>query len=164
MCDALLAAVKRCDLSAISSIVESMQNKEETCVDRLDQSALAIAAENGSLGIVQKLHRHGYSLEHKNKFGGTALASAAWKGHARVVSYILDNGANPAPFDYFGVSPVHKAASFGYREVLAELICPPAVSLQRVAKRQSPVSVNITTKFPTAPPEFEAMSLLQVLI
>lgn len=165
MCERLLEAARQCDLLQVSLVLDSNQTKGEKCVDRLERSPLAIAAEQGCLPVLEKLQKHGYELEQRDKFALTPLAYAAWKGHIRVVSYLLDNGVDPAPFDQFGVSPVHKAASFGHVEVLHQLIRPPEVSnIADSPGRHQTVPVNIVTQEPTAPLEYEAKTLIQVLI
>jgi ankyrin repeat protein len=162
MCERLLAAVTQCDLLQVEQVLGSNQTKGEQCLDRLQRTPLAIAAEKGSFTILEKLHDFGYDLEQRDKFGLTPLAYAAWKGHARIVSYLLDNGVDPMPFDHFGISPVHKAASFGHTEVLNELIRPAVASQGGLSQRYQTVPVNILTQEPTAPPEYEAKTLIQV--
>jgi len=85
-------------------------------------SALMFAAERGFLDIVQQLKTAGANINHKNKFGFTALHAAANANRLDVVKYLLDNGAEVDARDHLGQTPLYFAAEKNCLEISQELI------------------------------------------
>jgi hypothetical protein len=52
------------------------------------------SGERGDLGAVKKLVDKGADVNERGPYGGTALSSAAYYGHAEIVVYLLDRGAS----------------------------------------------------------------------
>ena len=92
------------------------------------------AAKRGDIKTVKLLiNRDAALLAATDKDGSMPLHCAAWKGHAEVVAYLLDQGAsinahNENP--HWGTTPLHAAAHGNQRQV-AELL------LDRGAERES---------------------------
>ena len=74
------------------------------------KTALHIAAERGSLRIVQLLLEHDVDVDMADASGRTALHYAARGAHAEVVTLLLAGGADSEARDGEGRSPLHVAA------------------------------------------------------
>jgi len=84
--------------------------------------AFYIACRNGELAIAQFLLAHGAQIDAKGYFGATGLHWAAINGHAEVVRWLLDNGADTNLHDTkFDSTPAGWACEGGHREI-ADLI------------------------------------------
>lgn len=60
------------------------------------------AAAANNIEEVKKYLDQGISIEYQDKNGQTALSNAAWAGHAGMVRFLLDRGANPDRKSYHG--------------------------------------------------------------
>ncbi len=60
----------------------------------------AVAANN--IQEVKQYLDQGVSIEYQDKYGQTALSTAAWAGHADMVQFLLDRGANADRKSYNG--------------------------------------------------------------
>ncbi|KAL8673746.1 MAG: hypothetical protein Q9168_001853 [Polycauliona sp. 1 TL-2023] len=72
---------------------------------------LHMAAMFGLYGIAQNLLPL-YAIDETTHMGSTALTKAASCGHSRLVSLLMDNGANPAKHNWYGTM-LHCAAEAG---------------------------------------------------
>jgi len=111
------------------------------------EAALFAACREGHVQAVRKAIVEDEAMLHATtKFGHTPLVLAAWKGHAALVRWLLEYGADPNREDSFGVTALHKAVAFRHVEVLEALL-----ACERT-------DVNARVGVPSAPPEFEAQS------
>jgi len=84
---------------------------------------LSWAAMSGHLHLVQMLvEEYFFPLDFQNYEGNTALATAVIAGYEKVVSYLLENGANPNIVNIRKESPLHFATCFGNWEIASSLI------------------------------------------
>ncbi|XP_072545755.1 kinase D-interacting substrate of 220 kDa B isoform X2 [Salminus brasiliensis] len=86
------------------------------------QTPLMVAAEQGSLEIVQELIRRGANVNLDDVDCWTALISAAKEGHVEVVKELLDNNANVEHRDMGGWTALMWAAYKGRVEVARLLL------------------------------------------
>ena len=84
-------------------------------------------SEETVLELVRLLLERGADVKGRRRDGLTALHSAAYRGHLRVVSYLLDRGADPAIQGYQGYGPhggqtaLEMAVAQGQKEAAALL-------------------------------------------
>ncbi|PWA22569.1 hypothetical protein CCH79_00015156, partial [Gambusia affinis] len=102
------------------------------------QTPLMVAAELGSLEIVQELIRRGATVDMDDVGGWTALMWAAYKGRTEVARLLLEREANPNITGQYSVYPIIWAAGRGHAEIVHLL-------LQYGAK------VNCSDKYGTTP-------------
>uniref|UniRef100_A0A4W6FY31 Kinase D-interacting substrate 220b n=1 Tax=Lates calcarifer TaxID=8187 RepID=A0A4W6FY31_LATCA len=114
------------------------------------QTPLMLAAEQGSLEIVQELIRRGANVNlddvswrcsccHGNAVGGwTALMWAAYKGRVEVTTLLLEHGANPNTTGQYSVYPIIWAAGRGHADIVKLLL-------------QNGAKVNCSDKYGTTP-------------
>ena len=79
---------------------------------------LGSAARGGILWLVEKLVSEGADVNYRDDFGGTPLMDAAYKGHAKIVDFLLRHGADPSMTDEGGIlalgaTALHRAAMAG---------------------------------------------------
>lgn len=70
--------------------------------DALGNTALHVAAINGSNHVIQLLLAKGANIEAKNNLGHTPLWEAATSGQEETVRLLLQQGANPNQVSYSG--------------------------------------------------------------
>lgn len=80
---------------------------------------LPAAAARGDLETVKDMVEDGVDIDAKEvKLGGTALHEASAAGYAELVSFLLENGADPTVKDKKGETPLFRAARNGHNEVM----------------------------------------------
>jgi ankyrin repeat protein len=94
-------------------------------VDSYDDSALMLAEDMGSAGVVQLLLQAGANVNAVNKYGDAALVfvgraepSHSWKGHAGVVQKVLQAGADVYAVNTTGESALMLDGREGHAEVV----------------------------------------------
>ena len=81
------------------------------------------AASTGDLARIQAELDKGIDINAKDAdYGGTALHFAAWKGHLKIVEFLLDNGANENALNGAQWTALFFAASEGHLDVVEYLI------------------------------------------
>ncbi|KAJ8398213.1 hypothetical protein AAFF_G00430570 [Aldrovandia affinis] len=116
----LFSTVEEEDLAALKVHLDKF--KEVDGRSDSGQTALMLAAEQGSLEIVQELIRRGANINLDDVDCWTALISAAKEGHVEVVKELLANNANLEHRDMGGWSALMWAAYKGCMEVARLLL------------------------------------------
>ncbi|KAJ8353142.1 hypothetical protein SKAU_G00207090 [Synaphobranchus kaupii] len=116
----LFSAVEEEDMAAIRAHLDKF--KEVDGRSDSGQTALMLAAEQGSLEIVQELIKRGANINLDDVDCWTALISAAREGHVDVVKELLANNANLEHRDMGGWSALMWAAYKGCIEVARLLL------------------------------------------
>ena len=89
-----------------------------TCRDALGRTMLALAALRGDLDGASAALAHGADVHEGDAHGVAPLALAAWRGHHRMVDFLLEHAqADPSRVDAFGVTALHRAV--GHRRLHA---------------------------------------------
>jgi hypothetical protein len=85
-------------------------------------SAWHIAAQEGNLNRIRRLHdKFNVDPNTTDGHGYTALHRSAIQGHASVVGYLLENGANRSVKNHVGDTPLDRAIEHGRQAVIALL-------------------------------------------
>lgn len=109
---------------ALSLLFASLSGAAEDPGDELRRAASA-----GDLTKVKKLLDAGVDVNAANRYGGTALAFAADKGHAAVVDLLLERGANVNAEDtFYGSTPLAWAVRHGHAAIVRSLLAKGAKS------------------------------------
>jgi ankyrin repeat protein len=89
------------------------------------EKAIIKAAKSGDIAAVRKaLAANPGLVNARDKDGSTPLHCAAWKGHAELVTVLLDAGANVNEHNengHWGTTPLH-AAAHGNQLQVAEIL------------------------------------------
>jgi ankyrin repeat protein len=118
---ALYKATKIGDLVAIRDLLTTGINFNQIMPN--GATALAIAAKNGHLDIVQALmDAPAIDLNQKNDYGMTALLIAVDKNHLHVVAVLLQHHANPNLANKDGNTALFYAAQYGNTPIVHALI------------------------------------------
>jgi len=83
------------------------------------QTPLAMAANFGSVAVIQRLIDCGAAVDARDNDGSTAMHYAAEKGHADVVSCLLNNGARGDFINHDGLTPLDLARYGGHAQIAA---------------------------------------------
>ena len=100
-------------------LIESMDNQFKAVSGA---ALLCTAVQFGNLELVKLLIETGIAINIRSVEGRTPLMLAAIQNRAEIVSYLLDNGANPSLVDNTGFSVLHFAAQLGTRTLLLPLL------------------------------------------
>ena len=87
-----------------------------------EEEALRMAAHDGDLEQVRKLHKQGVACDSPDQDGHTALMYAAFNGHSEIVIYLLDAGAEIDRTDYMGRTALLYCATGPFPETLKILL------------------------------------------
>ncbi len=87
----LLGAVRRGDLALVASILSGQPSLE--AVDGQQKTAFLLAAEQGSVDVLNALQRAGADMQRRDAFGNTALLLAVRQGHLPATRWLLGRGA-----------------------------------------------------------------------
>jgi ankyrin repeat protein len=83
---------------------------------------LVIAARDGDLATIRRLHAEGVDLTQRGRFGTTAIMLAAEHDHARTVKYLQSAGARITEKYDDGFSALHLAAHRGRLALLKHFL------------------------------------------
>lgn len=87
-----------------------MDPRQEKYDDILNSvNSLCLAASQGDLNEVKRLHATGINLDDADYDGRTAIHLAASDGHEHVIKYFIDSGININPKDRWGGTPLSDA-------------------------------------------------------
>ncbi|XP_064110745.1 serine/threonine-protein phosphatase 6 regulatory ankyrin repeat subunit C-like isoform X2 [Macrobrachium nipponense] len=94
-----------------------------TTADKDGNTCAHIAALQGSVDVVRELMRHnrGIIINGRNRGDSMTLHLAAEGGHAKLVKFLIENGASPKAENGEGLTAVHLAARYGHIQVLETL-------------------------------------------
>ena len=104
---------------------------------RQQRSALHVAIDTDSTGVLDKLYRHEPALVPLRDHGGqTALHRAVEKGSLKAVRFLLNRGAAVDAQDRDGQTPLHLALQAHWQEITNHLLTRhPDLSLRNKDKR-----------------------------
>ncbi|MDR2677860.1 MAG: ankyrin repeat domain-containing protein [Zoogloeaceae bacterium] len=105
-------------------------------------SGLMIAAWEGNLDMLTLFYTRGADVNKTNKVGEQAILLAAWKGHARIVDWLLEHGASlDRPEGQW--SALHYAAFSGHQELVQHLLDRGAHINARSPNGSTPLMMSI---------------------
>lgn len=157
----LFTCVKKGTLKQFKQIYKLLEGRPAS--DRLNRSALHIAAMEGKVKILRWLVDQGVDVDIRDKHGLTALEYAAMKDNVSSARYLVDQGATMLSFDHFGLTPLHKAASFGSTEVVTLLLSRGADPNTLTSKVKAPDSYQAVSMFETPVHCASRMGALEVV-
>jgi ankyrin repeat protein len=102
-------------------------------------TALMFASERGFSEIVERLVASGANVNHKNKYGFTALHAAVSGQHLAVVKYLVKKGAEIDAQDNLGQTPLYFAAERGSLDLTRVLVENGADVNKKSQKSWSPL-------------------------
>ncbi|KAI1270889.1 ankyrin repeat-containing domain protein [Xylaria sp. FL0933] len=114
------------EFECLSVLMEFQTRIDIDQIGENGETVLHRVAWLGHLRSVKKLVRAGASIKIRDKFGSTALNAAAWRGKREVISYLLEQGADPnnAGRDFgHKEGPLHRAcrdSEYGIAKMLIE--------------------------------------------
>lgn len=115
--DWLLEKAEKNDIKAVLGILKQGVNVETK--DKDDYTPLHIAAERGYSELAfLLLFVYSADPDVKTKHGVTPLHIAALYGHEGIINILLENGANPNPYDLLGYNPLNLAHGHGYLNIV----------------------------------------------
>ena len=133
----LFRALREEDAPEIERLVRLHREAPTWTLDEEGNTALHLAARQGSVRLVEYLLRKGADLSARNRAGLTALHAATlggpfgvdrnggtrfeWLPEPRVVRFLLDRGADPRAIGADGRTATHLAARCGSLETVALL-------------------------------------------
>ncbi|MBV9767948.1 MAG: ankyrin repeat domain-containing protein [Bryobacterales bacterium] len=89
----LVEAARQGNRQAAIALIEQHVNVNEPMSD--GTTALAWAAHNGDVDLVDRLLRAGADAKSKNQFGATPMSEAAFAGNFAIIEKLLNAGADP---------------------------------------------------------------------
>jgi len=113
-------------------------------VSRVDGSPLSEAASLGYAALVEWLLANGALVEMPGQ-GEPTLLNAVGSGSARVVSSLLDAGANPSLSNDVGETPLHAAATTDDRLPLTLLLLDAGADMHARCFDDTPLDVAIAS-------------------
>jgi ankyrin repeat protein len=103
-------SVSACGQMAPGSSVIGARGAAVVSAKASNDAAFIEAAGKGQLDKVRELLAAGAKIDARNGNGYTGLSLAAWRGHAAVVEFLLDSGANPNLANEDNKAPLHWAS------------------------------------------------------
>ena len=104
---------------------EKTKNASMAVHDADGCTPLLLACKHGHLNLVKLYLVHGASYDDRDrdpKRQGNALHYASWGGHARIVNFLVEQGASLDDVDIVGNTALLYAAHGGHRQLVAELV------------------------------------------
>jgi ankyrin repeat protein len=122
------------NLANTAALIGSNGERKEIVDERNDygSTALVIAAETGSVEVVEFLLKHGTDPTIRNKTGSSALHRAAQNGHLGVVRLLIDNKYKQVDQSIAknnGATALHMAANYGKLDVIKYLLSTDGVDI-----------------------------------
>ncbi|XP_042867211.1 serine/threonine-protein phosphatase 6 regulatory ankyrin repeat subunit A-like isoform X3 [Penaeus japonicus] len=119
-----------------------------TTADKDGNTCAHIAALKGSVDVLRELMRHnrGVVINGRNRVGdSTPLHLAAEGGHAKLVKFLIENGASPKAENGSGFTAVHIAARYGHIQCLDTL--REVTSLRIISKKLGLYALHIAAHY-----------------
>jgi ankyrin repeat protein len=122
---------RKANMTATAAVALESEEELRRLIDRSDKAndpipdgpmALAIAARNGNLQLVQLLLEKGLAKDSMKSHGASALLFAVQNGNARIVKAILEKGADPETKNSVGSTILHLAVEKGNAEIVRILL------------------------------------------
>lgn len=124
--------------AAVAALLAARASVDKT--DRRGNQPLHLAAVASSdVACVKALLSGGADVHARNGDGATALALAAFRGHADVVSELLGAGADPCATDGSGTSALHLVAMAGHATLAKQLVGASASVLAHNQRGESAI-------------------------
>ncbi len=116
----ILSMIERSDAAALAAALDG--GADADVCDRLGVPALALAAGQGKLGIVDLLLSYGAKVDRTSEAGNSALMAAAARGRLEMVERLLEAGADPKHKNKWGLGADDWAAWAGNTAELLALL------------------------------------------
>eukprot|EP01112_Ceratiomyxa_fruticulosa_P011210 TRINITY_DN302_c0_g1_i1.p1 TRINITY_DN302_c0_g1~~TRINITY_DN302_c0_g1_i1.p1 ORF type:complete len:194 (+),score=24.59 TRINITY_DN302_c0_g1_i1:165-746(+) len=117
----LWGAIVKGDFSRFSTLLS--QGKDPNALDETGYSPLHYSARSGRLDMCERLISRGAKVNCQTPNGGaTPLHRAAYMGHEKVISFLLEKGGDPNIQDFDGKTPLHKAYESGNKNAIDTLL------------------------------------------
>ena len=120
------AYVDACPLAKVSCpSIEYEDKDEDDYPDDFHFTALQMATKNSNAEIVRMLLQAGADVDERGHSGDTPLQIGAAEGEAKILSVLLEHGANinaPASEYKYGRTALQAAASTGNREIVQQML------------------------------------------
>jgi ankyrin repeat protein len=113
----LLKAIEERDTATVTSILQ--RGMDVNTVDSSGNTLLMLATGNGNKELVEFLLSHRARVRARNRYGDTALMTAALKGHLVIARLLVTAGAE---INHSGWTPLIYAAFEGREETLKYLL------------------------------------------
>jgi len=110
-------------------VVDFLKAKGATLMDDQKGSSLCKAAYSGDLGALKQAKKDGTNLSTADYDGRTAMHLAACAGHAEIISWLAENGAQINATDRWGGTPLEDALRQDKSDVVRKLLLLGAVEV-----------------------------------
>ena len=118
----LIKAVNHKDLDKVDAILQELSQTVVDSPGKYGLSPLMIAAQQGSLEIVNKLLTYGADPKYQNTSGKDSLMLACFAGQLEIVKVLAKHGATLDSRDFSGSTALHWAVDGGHIEVVRWLL------------------------------------------
>lgn len=116
----MLAALADNDYNEVTRILKGREVDTESVTDE-GSTAMHLVAKNGSARLLKCLIAHGAKIDPLDENGRTPLLVSVYAKNIKIISILVDAGANPHIRDHSGVTPISAALSTNFEEGLSLL-------------------------------------------
>lgn len=117
----LIEAIKANNVEKVELLIKANTNLVNIA-DNSTMSPIHHAAENGNLGIVELLEKHGADLNSKTDKGWTPLHFAVVRGRTNIVQYLISRKVDVNQQTTAGITPLMLAAGIAYNPEIVKLL------------------------------------------
>lgn len=111
----MLAALMDNDCNEVTRILKGREADTESVTDE-GFTAMHLAARNGSARLLKCLIAHGAKIDPLDGNGRTPLLVSVYAQNIKIISILMDAGANPHIRDHSGVTSISAVLSTNFEE------------------------------------------------